>query len=187
MFRNSILPLLLLALLCANLNAQENQAEPVENMLRINFVNPALEYEHKTSKSSVMSGAAGIGYGGSYRELEVSNANGLVYVISPFVDLQHKWYYNRNKRLSKGKSNEGNAGNYFSLRGITRFAAISENITRTDDFDFAIGPTWGLQRSYGKIHFLLDFGPQFYFDSIGNSGFFPIMVQINIGLNFKKK
>ena len=185
--RYLIFTLLFSAFLFANLCAQENQAESVENILRINFVNPALEYELKTSNSSLMSGAAGIGYGGSYRELEVSGANGLVYIISPFVDLQHKWYYNRNKRLTKGKNIEGNAGNYFSVRGITRFAAISENVTRTDNLDFAVGPTWGLQRSYGKIHFLLDFGPQFYFDSIGNSGFFPVMVQINIGLNLNQK
>lgn len=187
MFRNSILTLLFLALLHANLNAQENQAESVKNILRINFVNPALEYELKTSNSSVITGAAGIGYGGSYRELELSSANGLVYVISPFVDIQHKWYYNRNKRVVKSKSIEGNAGNYFSLRGITRFAAITENVTRTDNLDFAIGPTWGIQRSYGKMHLLVDFGPQYYFDSVGNSGFFPVMVQINIGLNLNQK
>ncbi|MEL6976665.1 MAG: hypothetical protein AAGL29_14915 [Bacteroidota bacterium] len=176
-----------MASLHANLNAQENQADSVKNILRINFVNPALEYELKTSNSSVITGAAGIGYSGSYRELELSSANGLVYIISPFVDIQHKWYYNRNKRVTKDKSVKGNAGNYFSLRGITRFSAITENVTRTDNLDFAVGPTWGIQRNYGKIHFLLDFGPQFYFDAIGNSGFFPLMVQINVGLNLQQK
>ncbi len=73
--------------------------------------------------------------------------------------------------------------NYFSLRGISRFGSITENVTRTDNTDFAFGPTWGLQRSFDKIHFLFDIDPQYYFDTIGNSGFFPIMVQINIGLN----
>lgn len=163
--------------------AQDNDDLTVENIFRVNFLNPALEYELKTGDFSVLSAAGGIGYSGSYRELEVQGANGFAYVISPFIEVQHKWYYNRTKRASKGKNMAFNSGNYFSLRGISRFGSIAENVTRTDNMDFAFGPTWGLQRSFNKVHFLFDVGPQYYFDTLGNSGFFPIMVQINIGLN----
>ncbi len=165
------------------LSAQDSSNSETQNVFRINFINPALEYELKTGKNAVISGAVGIGYGGSYRELEVQGANGLVYIVSPFIDIQHKWLYNRNKRVSKGKNVGYNSGNFFSVRGISRLSSITENVTRTDNVDFAIGPTWGLQRSYKKIHLLFDIGPQYYFDTIGNSGFFPLMIQINIGLN----
>ncbi|AEM71952.1 hypothetical protein Murru_2930 [Allomuricauda ruestringensis DSM 13258] len=167
-------------------NVFSQGGDGLENIFRLNFINPALEYEKKTGDYSVISGAAGIGYGGSYRELEIQG-NGFVYIISPFVDIQYKLFYNRKKRVSKGKSILYNSGNYVSLRGITRFLPLTENVVRTDKTDFAIGPTWGLQRSFGKIHFLFDIGPQYYFDTKGNGGFFPIMVQINIGLNLSPK
>ena len=169
------------------LSAQDSGDSKTKNVFRVNFVNPSLEYEFTTGKNAVLSVGAGVGYGGSYRELEVQGANGLVYIVAPFTDIQHKWFYNRNKRISKGKDVEYNSGNFISVRGISKFSSIAENVTRTDNIDFAIGPTWGLQRSYKKVHFLFDIGPQYYFDTIGNSGFFPLMVQINLGLNLSSK
>lgn len=169
------------------LSAQESSDSKTKNVFRVNFVNPSLEYELKTGNNAVISAGAGIGYGGSYRELELQGANGLVHIIAPFIDIQQKWFYNRNKRISNDKSVEYNSGNYISFRGISRFASIAENVTRTDDVDFAIGPTWGLQRSFNKIHFLFDIGPQYYFDSKGNNGFFPLMIQINVGFNLSSK
>ncbi len=62
----------------------------------------------------------------------------------------------------------------------------SENIIRKDDIDFAFGPTWGIQRAYGNLHLLFDVGPVYYFDTKGNSGFFPIALQLNIGFDLKK-
>lgn len=177
----------ILLILSSSVLAQDNKDATIESIFRVNFVNPALEYEFKTGAFSVLSIAGGIGYSGSYEELEVQGSNGLVYVISPFFDTQHKWFYNRTKRMDKGKNIKYNSGNYFSIREISRIGSIAENITRTDNIDFAIGPTWGLQRSYKKVHFLFDIGPQYYFDTIGNSGFFPLMVQINLGLNLSSK
>ena len=62
----------------------------------------------------------------------------------------------------------------------------SQNIERKDDISFDFGPTWGIQRAYGKMHFLFDIGSVYYFDTKGNNGFFPIMIQLNIGFNVKK-
>ena len=85
------------------------------------------------------------------------------------------------------KTLSNNSGNFISLRAITRGWSIAENVTRSDDFDFAVGPTWGFQRTWtNNIRLLMDIGPQYYFDSKGNSGFFPFMIQINIGYNLTK-
>lgn len=167
--------------------AQNKDQVSIHNVLRVNFVNPALEYEIRTGNRSAVSIGAGMGYGGSYRELEIQEANGLSYIISPFLDVQHKWFYNREKRVGLGKNIAFNSGNFISLRGISRFSSLAENVVRTDNIDFAIGPTWGLQRAFGKLHFLFDVGPQYYFDSTGNNGFFPLMVQINLGYNLNSK
>ncbi|MGO2357605.1 MAG: hypothetical protein ACTH6G_04770 [Mesonia sp.] len=46
-----------------------------------------------------------------------------------------------------------------------------------------MGPTWGIQRSYGKFHLLFDVGTIYYFDTKGNGNWFPIMIQLNLGFN----
>jgi len=70
---------------------------------------------------------------------------------------------------------------------VTNFKEFkSQNIERKDDISFDFGPTWGIQRAYGKMHFLFDIGSVYYFDTKGNNGFFPIMIQLNIGFNVKK-
>lgn len=169
------------------IKAQEQYNLDNKNIFRLNILNPSLEYEIGFGENTAISVSTGIGYGGSYRELEVSSADGFVYVIAPFLDIQYKFLYNREKRYAKKKNIFYNSGNYISVRGIARFSSIAENIVRTDNSDFAIGPTWGFQRSFNKYHFLFDVGPQYYFDKKGNSGFFPIMLQFNIGFNLSSK
>ena len=156
--------------------------QDTEDIFRVNFINPSIEYEVSLGNSSVISMGLGIGYSGSYRELEVGSNNGFLYIIAPFFDAQYKYIYNRAKRAVAAKSLDNNAGNFFSLRVISKGQSIAENVTRTDDFDFAIGPTWGIQRQIGKLHFLFDVGPQFYLDTKGNNGIFPLMMQLNLGL-----
>ena len=167
------------------LSAQETKKDKnnLKNNFIVNFINPGVEYELVLSNKTLVSFGTGIGYSGSYTELTAIPANGFVYEISPFLDIQYKFIYNRKKRLLKGKSLTYNSGNFVSFRSITRGKSIESNYLRTDKIDFAIGPTWGFQRSYNKSRLLIDIGPQYYFDTNGNKGFFPFMVQINFGLN----
>lgn len=151
---------------------------------RFNFVNPGAELEVPVTQNSTFSTNIGVGYNGSYPELTEGVNNGVVYIIAPFLDLQYKYFYNFKKRLAKNKSTNNNSGNFISWRMVTRGPSITDNVFRTSDFDFAVGPTWGIQRSYGNFHLLFDVGPQLYFDTEGNSGFWPIMPQLNIGCNF---
>jgi len=158
-----------------------------EKVWRVNFLNPAIELEIPTGNSSTFSSALGIGYDGGYPDLTIGG-NGFVYIIAPFLDMQQKWYYNFDKRLSKDKSIENNSANFFSLRLVIRGNSIADNVGRTSNFDFAIGPTWGIQRKYGKnFHLLMDIGPQYYFDTKGNGNIWPIMIQLNLGFDLKKK
>lgn len=165
-------------------NAQEtSQSDYTQKVWRVNFVNPGLELELPTGKSSTFSIGAGIGYGGSYPDLSINN-NGFQYLISPFLDLQEKWFYNFEKRLSKGKSITNNSGNFIAARILVRGNSIASNFDRTSDVDFAFGPTWGIQRKYGKnFHLLFDVGPIYYMDTEGKGNLFPVMIQINLGLD----
>lgn len=174
--------IVLLFVACNYAFSQENGT--TERVWRVNFINPGAEVEVPLSKNFTFSANVGVGYGGSYPELtESSLGSGIVYVIAPFLDLQVKAFYNFDKRMGKGKPIKNNSGNFLSARIISRGPSITDNIERKSDFDFAIGPTWGIQREYGKMHLLFDIGPQYYFDTNGNSGFWPLMVQLNLGLN----
>lgn len=156
-------------------------------VLRVNFLNPGLEYEIPVLKKSTIAFNLGVGYGASYPELTIY-ASGWLYMLSPFLDLHYKCYYNLDKRASKGKNICCNSGNFWGLRVLARGEAIKSNFIRTSDYDFSIEPTWGLQRSFGKMNLLFDLGVNYYFDAKGNSGFSP-MLELNIGYNidFKKK
>tara|TARA_R110002051_G_scaffold323660_3_gene418012 strand:+ start:681 stop:1256 length:576 start_codon:yes stop_codon:yes gene_type:complete len=159
------------------------QNSNTEKIWRVNFLNPAIELELPTGNSSTFSAGLGIGYGGAYPDISF-NGNGFVYIITPFLDLQHKWFYNFEKRNGKGKTTENNSANFLALRLITRGNSIAENIGRTSNFDFAVGPTWGIQRKYGKnFHLLFDVGPQYYLDTNGNGNIWPFMFQLNLGFD----
>lgn len=172
----------LLALFTITTYAQEKTYN-TEKVWRINFLNPAAELEIPTGNHSTFSTGLGVGYGGGYPDLTYAD-NGIIYIIAPFLDVQQKWFYNFNKRMGKNKTVENNSGNFISARFITRGNSIAENVHRTSDFDFAFGPTWGIQRKYGEnFHLLFDVGPQYYFDTEGNANIFPIMIQLNLGFD----
>ena len=167
--------------------AQGNDQIETEKVWRLNFLNPGIELEIPTGQYSTFSSGLGVGYGGGYPDLTLGGT-GLIYIISPFVDLQQKWFYNLNKRVRKDRNTDNNSGNFVSFRLITRGNSIAENVTRTSNFDFAFGPTWGIQRKYGKnFHLLFDVGPKYYFDTKGNGNIFPIIFQLNLGFDLKKR
>lgn len=175
--------LVILALFTFTIYGQEQKTYHTEKVWRLNFLNPGAELELPTGNNSTFSTGLGIGYGGGYPDL-TSADNGIIYIIAPFLDLQEKWFYNLNKRLGKNKTVQNNSGNFISARFLTRGPSISENVHRTSEFDFAFGPTWGIQRKYGeKFHLLFDVGPQYYFDTKGNGNIFPIMFQLNLGFD----
>ena len=184
---NKILLTLIFGLTTTLNHAQEKNDIRTEKVWRVNFLNPGVELELPTGTYSTFSTGLGIGYGGGYPDLTFGG-NGFIYIISPFADFQQKWFYNLNKRKGKNQNTDNNSGNFVSLRFITRGNSIAENINRTSDFDFAFGPTWGIQRKYGKkFHLLFDIGPQYYFDTNGNGNIWPIMLQLNLGFVLKKK
>ena len=178
--------LLLLSLFIAvsTFGASTAFAQETEKVFRINFINPGLEYELPVSSSSTFSVNIGVGYSGSYPNLTTTTfGTGGIYVLAPFADVQFKRFYNLDKRADNARTTDNNSGNFISLRFRTRGQSIDDNVSRKAGYDFAIGPTWGIQRSYGQFHLLFDLGPQFYFDSEGNSGFWPLMPQLNVGID----
>ena len=82
---------------------QSQEARNVEKVWRINFLNPSGELEIPTGNNSTFSTKLGVGFSGGYPELTYGGS-GFIYIFAPFLDLQHKWYYNFEKRRKRAKT-----------------------------------------------------------------------------------
>lgn len=166
----------------SNLFAQKDN-QVLTPIFRINILNPGLDYELPISETIVWSNGIGIGYNGNLPEINFNKEDGYQYLIAPFFDTQLKLFVNRDRRSSLGKSLDYNSGNYVSVRGYWKGKELSSNVGRFSNNDFFIGFTYGLQRNWGKWHFLFDVGPVYYWDTKGNGGFYPFIPQVTFGYN----
>lgn len=77
----------------------------------------------------------------------------------PNLNLEPRWYYNLNKRVTKGKKISGNSGNFIAIR-----TAFYPNVFVLSNYpdvsvvpSLSIVPTWGIRRHIGK-HFNYEAG-----------------------------
>ncbi|MBU2886061.1 hypothetical protein KO507_09840 [Gilvimarinus agarilyticus] len=174
------LTVLLLLLWSSAAIAQEQLPAMTEKVWRVNFINPAIELEIPTGQRSTISYGVGVGFTSNTGYL---GSRGFVYELAPFFDTQYKLFYSLNRRYTNGKSIRGNSANFISGRVLIVGNSLKSNFYQYDRLYFGLGPTWGIQRSIGKVHVLFDVGPQFVVDIEGRNGWFPLMLQLNIGLN----
>lgn len=174
--------LILLGLIITNQSFGQESEYKKQNILRINFINPGIEYEHSISEKSKLSANAGFGVSMSYPDLTTVQPSH-AFFMSTFFDLHYKNIYNFNKRKSNNKNVEFNVGDFIGLKLNGRGKNVNSKISRTGNVDFSLGPTWGIQRNFERVNLLFNLGPLYYFDMKGNGGFYPIMFEINIGYN----
>lgn len=163
----------------------QNEDSLKYNIIRINAINPGIEYEHSFSKNSKLAANIGYGISMSYPELTVIQENHAIF-LSPFLDVHYKFIYNLKWRMAKQKNVHHNTGDFVGLKFNSRGNSIGSGLIRTDTYDFSIGPTWGIQRNYGNMNLLFNLGPVYYFDTKGNQGLYPIMLEFNFGFNVWK-
>jgi hypothetical protein len=80
--------------------------------------------------------------------------DGAGFILQPVLTVEPRYYYNLEKRNSKGKKTANNSGNYISIKTSYHpdwfVINLADNVTKTADL--AIVPTWGLKRQIGN-HF----------------------------------
>ena len=169
-------------------NSFETTSLLEKKIFRLNVLSPGFGFELKMNDYTSLTLSTGITYFGGIEGMntkwKMGSRSGIGYSFEPFVSFDYKIFYNLEKRKSSGKNTAYNSGNYLSLRSLTLGPAIRNNIVRQSDYDFMFYASWGFQRSYNRIHFLFDMGPIFVFDAEGNTGFFPVMIRLNLGYNF---
>jgi hypothetical protein len=139
--------------------AQYNKLQPLTK-LNLELQGVSLSYEPRLGNSATIDLSAGVGTGG------YDIWSSFTYVIDPtsptaFISITPKFYYNRNKRLSKGKTGDLNSGNYIGLRVKYTTRGLAENPDVRDALLF--NAHWGMQRAISKrwtlnIHFGAGYG-----------------------------
>jgi len=138
--------LFLLCFIITVLYGQNNQDEnSVKSILKadISLQGIGASYDAKLGKSTILELASGLGGGYNIYEGGVDYQlaflqPALYFYVAP------KFFYNRNKRLQKGKRTDLNAGNYVGFRvKYTTSDIASSGILRDA---FLINAHWGLQR-----------------------------------------
>lgn len=78
--------------------------------------------------------------------------DGAGFILQPVLTLEPRYYYNLEKRNSRGKKTSKNSGNYLSLKTSYHpdwfVLNLDEDITKTADL--SIIPTWGIKRQIGN-------------------------------------
>lgn len=128
--------------------AQDSLQTASETYLRpqqvaLNFLPPGFIYEAALGNKTTLSINPGLDINFSY-----SSLYGTIFLLRPFLDLQFRYYYNFERRISMSKNIANNSANFIGLRvtGVTPSLTDSEDVETTNAL--AIGPVWGIQRTY---------------------------------------
>ena len=102
---------MLVLLISVSIYAQDTQKH-TEKILRINVINPALEYEFPIFNQSTLSTSLGVGMEGAYKNLaeDPSSPYFNYFMFTPVADARYKKFYNLEKRASLGKIHQTTTG-----------------------------------------------------------------------------
>jgi len=171
---------ILLATTFTSINAQSNK-QVEDGQFKINLINPGIEYEVGLGKNQTINFGIGLQFVSS------DILDDFFYAFVPAINGQYRYYYNMDRRLTKGKHIDGNSGNYLSA-SATMFTSdvIIGNVDSGSGTAGFIGPLYGIQRTYAKgFNYTMEFGLGLYFASDENfnaieTGFGPT-VSFSIG------
>ncbi|MEO1053273.1 MAG: hypothetical protein AAFX87_21755 [Bacteroidota bacterium] len=116
-----------------------------DNFVTINFLAPGFKYERGLGATSTININPGLGFSFLF-----SSNSGSDFAVQPYVDVQLRKYYNLAARSALGKNAANNSGNFFALDIVGVFPAIAESDNIDTGSGYAIGPVWGMQRTYAS-------------------------------------
>ncbi|PCH73167.1 MAG: hypothetical protein COB98_11025 [Flavobacteriaceae bacterium] len=115
-----------------------------KNLYKINLITPSIESELGLTNKTTLDFKLGTGLsisGGTGRKTDWS--------FFPFAEVQYRYFYNLEKRARKNKRTANNSGNYLALStAIQSGKSMIGNANYAEKYFAAIGPIWGMQRSY---------------------------------------
>ncbi len=146
--------LFLLLILMVGTVKSQSDITVERNQFKINFLYPGLIYERGISKNSTLRAEFA-----TFFRFSSDSENRNLIAVFPLFDGQYRYYYNFQRRESKGKKISGNSGNFLGMQTfyLSQNPILGKYERSFIDFFwitpggfeiFFIGPTYGLQRTY---------------------------------------
>jgi hypothetical protein len=120
----------------------QNDNPTTVDLFKVNILNPGITYEKSLSKNTTLCLDANLSFGVAIHE------NHTIFLTVPYLRGQYRYYYNLDKRISKGKDVSRNSGGFIALNTSYYLSPIG-NDTYISNYDgFTLGGVWGFQKTY---------------------------------------
>ena len=166
--------------------SQKSESTDITNITRATFFSPCISYEARVGKFQSIVGNATLAASFYFSSSSTFGTSYELY-FDPALGLQYRYYYNYEKRKTKGKRTDKNSLNYvtalaqaiFTKNRLSSSYLPEENIRPI----YSIGPAWGFQRNYPKRFSLdLSLGLGYAFASSTTLDQFGRRVKTNSGI-----
>lgn len=156
-----------------NMSAQE------KHHIHLKLIQPGIEYQLELRNSLLASIDLGFGFTNlSYNSEDDFNA-----YLSTFSNITLKNIYNHTKLMSRNNKLSSHSGNYYGLRCLG-YGNNVNNSSKSQSFNYAIGPVWGAQRYYNSFYYQIEIGLG-YHNGYEINDFAPL-ARFCIGINLKQ-
>ena len=146
----NFLLLITLCIIAISANAQPKAKTVSNHSLSIYTVGASYNYEQTLGGKMTI-----IAHAGLLMSHMVWSMAGFEYSINPGLGLEARYYYNLDRRKSRGKNTDYNSANYLSLDQYFMFKPVtSQNMSKTSGY--LVAPHWGIRRVYND-RWLLEF------------------------------
>lgn len=197
MKRHLIFTLLVVAfsLQFSKVNAQFSVDTKIEDLYRVNLINPGISIEKRIINYSTVQ--ANIYWSTTLNTIKSSSAKQYTLFLDPSINIQYRYYHNYYRRADLGKNVANNGANFMGgliERTVTRFPLRETNLVEKARPVLKLGAMYGAQRTlfnYVLIEGYVGFGYQWETKSMETSdgkstkyqsGAMGIFTQLNIGI-----
>lgn len=167
--KKSITILIISVLLAHSLKAQKNESLVEKGLasIHVGLFGSWLTYEKAIGKQFTLNSQLGLEGGFSIGSNSfASSTSNFLYILTPSLTLEPRFYYNFSKRMRKGKKTFNNSTNYITLAAF--YAPSSFSISNDDvgkqETRFSLVPMLGMRRAIGErfsFEFALGYGVGF--------------------------
>lgn len=120
----------------------QDQIKIKRKLFKVNILNPGFTFEKRLSDATTLCLDANLSFG-----LAIHN-NQTTFLASPFLRGQYRYYYNLEKRISKGKNISNNSGGFIALHTSYYAKPFGNDIYISSLDGFTFGGAWGFQKTY---------------------------------------
>ena len=148
----------------------QNESQLKKNLFKINILNPGFTFETGVTNNTSLCLDANLSFG-----FAIHN-NKSTFLASPFLRGQYRYYYNLEKRITKGKSISNNSGGFLAFNASYYFKPFGNTLYISDYDGVTLGGVWGFQKSYKcGLNLTANTGLGYTMSSQQHDGVMPIL------------